>query len=114
MYIEKFLNQFSERHLAEFARNCGCELDKYIICEDCIKVFLTKPFGTYPLTYKLFDYHIEEMDGYQPMCNKENLPMVQNEWRKCLKSKFGDQYVMHYNTWLDNQKFPFSNKGRFV
>lgn len=112
MFIEMFLNNYNDRHLAEFARNCGYELDKYTICEDCIKVSLTKPFEKYNLTYKLYDYHIEELGGYQPMCNTTNLPMVQKEWRKYLKSKFGNFYVAHFNDWLDHQKLTYEKGNR--
>lgn len=115
MYIENFLNNYTERHLAEFARNCGLELDQYLICDGYIKVRLIKPFSDIKYTYKLFDYYIEESDsGITTMGTVENLPMVQKEWRKYLRCKFGNQYVLHYNTWLDNQKLSFLNKGKYV
>jgi hypothetical protein len=115
MYIENFLNDYTERHLAEFARNCGLELDKYILCEDCIKVRLKKPFDDIKYTYSLFDYYIEESDtGFPTMGTIENLPMVQKEWRKYLRSKFGNQYVLHFNTWLDNQKLPYISNGKYT
>ena len=114
MYIEKFLNTCNEKHLKEFANNCGYELKKFIICDnaDCIKVALYNPKLNVVYNYALFDYHIEETAGFQSMGSNENMPMVQKEWRKYLKSKFGNFYVKHFNAWLDNQKLTFENGNR--
>lgn len=114
MYIEKLLKRFDERYLSEFATNCGLELEDYRICGNSIKVKLVKPFSNFVVSYNLFDYHIEEIGGITSIESKENLPIIQNEWRKYLGSKFGNSYVLHFNTWLDNQKMPFYGTHRFM